>query len=267
MHIKRVHIICFSPTGTSRKVVHHINAGLNHPESSIVDITLPKSRKQPLRVAADELLVVAVPVYMGRVPKLLNEWFNGVSAAGSPAVCIVVYGNREYDNALLELRDILNSRGAVPIAGAAFIGEHSFATASTPAAAEGRPDSLDLTLATEFGRQIADKLALGETLNALSRPKIPGALPYGGITDIWDVDFISVAGNCTQCGFCAKGCPVSAIDVANSSIVNTHACITCCACIKYCRQSARSILPGPVKDASKRLNTLYKAPKKPILFI
>ena len=49
-----------------------------------------------------------------------------LQAHNTPAVCVVVYGNRAYDDALLELKDILTERGCRPIAGAAFIGEHSF---------------------------------------------------------------------------------------------------------------------------------------------
>jgi ferredoxin len=95
---------------------------------------------------------------------------------------------------------------------------------------------------------------------------LPGNYPYGGVTKLWDVDFIAVSDKCTQCGSCAEECPVGAIDSENSNLVNKEKCITCCACIKNCPQNARSMKPGPVKDAAIRLNKLYKERKEPVIF-
>ena len=87
-----------------------------------------------MKTAEDELLVVGVPVYMGRVPELLMEWLHAVKASGSPAVSVVVYGNRAFEDSLIELEDILTERGCISIAGAAYIGEHSFSSPETPIA-------------------------------------------------------------------------------------------------------------------------------------
>ena len=78
------------------------------------------------------------------MPALLNEWLQAIQARNTPVVCVVVYGNRVYDNALLELKDLLTKRGCIPIASAAFIGEHSFHSSNLPAASVGRPDIRDL---------------------------------------------------------------------------------------------------------------------------
>ena len=95
---------------------------------------------------------------------------------------------------------------------------------------------------------------------------IPGNYPYGGITELWSVDFIAISNECTQCEICAERCPVGAIDSGNSALIDMEKCITCCACIKSCPQNARTMKTGPVKDAAMRLNKLYKERKDPVFF-
>ena len=74
-------------------------------------------------MSASDLLLIGVPVYMGRVPALIHEWLVSLRLHQTPTVCVVVYGNRVYEDALLELTDIVRGCGGIPIAGGAFIGE------------------------------------------------------------------------------------------------------------------------------------------------
>lgn len=266
MIVQSLKLVCFSPTGTTRAIIQGVARGINQSTVELIDITKPNARKQQLQTSENELLVVAVPVYMGRVPALLNEWLHSIKAINTPAVCIVVYGNRVYDNALLELKDILIKCGCKPIAGAAFIGEHAFSSSETPTA-EGRPDASDLNHAELFGRKISEKILSISSINQIFDINIPGNYPYGGVTELWSVDFIAISNECTQCGICAEGCPVGAIDAGNSNLIDKEKCITCCACIKNCPQNARTMKNGLVKDAAIRLNTLYKERKEPVFFL
>ena len=256
----------FSPTGTTKTVLQGIADGFAPESREFIDITKPEARKQPLRVSKEDLLVVGVPVYMGRVPALLQEWLQAVQADNTPTVCVVVYGNRAFENSLLELGDTLRSRGCVPVAAGAFIGEHSFADSQRPVAL-GRPDAQDMAFAMEFGGKIREKLESGATLAQIGEVVIPGEHPYAGRTQLWDVDFIAVNGDCVQCGLCAEVCPVDAVDPEDSSKIDIQRCITCCACIKACPQSARSKKQGPVDDAANRLNTLHGDRKSPEYFV
>jgi ferredoxin len=265
MKTESVKLVYFSPTGTTKSVVQGIANGINPSTMELIDITKPDARKQPLLTSENEILVVGVPVYMGRVPALLNEWLNAIQAHNTPTVCVVVYGNRVYDNALLELKDIVKNRGCLPIAGAAYIGEHSFSNSETPS--RGRPDEDDLSHAEVFGQRIREKLQSISSISQVSEVSVPGTHPYGGITELWDVDFIAVDDQCTQCGFCAEVCPVGAVDSQNSTMIVHEKCITCCACIKSCPQNARSMKPGLVKDAQERVNTLFREQKKPEYFL
>lgn len=266
MKMESLKLAYFSPTGTTKAVAHGIADGINPSTMEIIDITKPEAREQPLQTSKSDLLVVAVPVYMGRVPALLSEWLNAIQAQDTPTVCVVVYGNRVYDDALLELKTIVMKGGCIPIACAAYVGEHSFSSPEVPTA-QGRPDEDDLNDAKEFGLKIREKLQSFSSISQIPDVGVPGTYPYGGITELWNVDFIAVSSLCSQCGVCAEVCPAGAVDSQNSTIINQEKCITCCACIKKCPQSARSIKPGLVKDASKRLNSLFKEPKKPEHFL
>jgi len=266
MKFKVIKLVYFSPTGTTKAVVQGIARGINQDNMQFIDITRPGDRNEPLQTSDDELLVVAVPVYMGRVPALLNKWLQGINAHNTPAVCVVVYGNRVYEDALLELKNVLTSRGCIPIAGAAFIGEHSFSSAETPTA-QDRPDSQDLECAELFGRKISDTIDSLQSISPAEEIHVPGNYPYRGNPELWNVDFISVCDSCSECGACADVCPVGAIDTEHVDVIDTVKCITCCACIKKCPEKARSMKPGLVKDASIRLNSLYSERKEPEFFV
>jgi ferredoxin len=265
MKIQALKLVCFSPTGTTRAIIQGIARGIDQRNVELIDITKPNARKRQIHTNENELLIVAVPVYMGRIPALLNETLNSIKAHKTPSVCVVVYGNRVFDNALLELKDIMIKCGSIPIAGAAYIGEHSFSSPETPIA-EGRPDACDVNHAESFGREINEKLLSIKSLDQNFDINIPGSYPYGGVTNLWSVDFIAISSECNQCGICAEGCPVGAINSEKSNLIDIEKCITCCACIKNCPQNARTMKPSVVKDAAMRLNKLYKERKEPVFF-
>ena len=266
MEIESVKLVCFSPTGTTKAVVEGIARGMKPGNVELLDITRPGAREQPLRIGENELLVIGVPVYMGRVPALLTGWLNEIQAQNTPAVCVVVYGNRVYEDALLELKDIVVGCGCRPIAGAAFIGEHSFSDPGTPTA-KGRPDEDDLHKAELFGQKVQEKLDTVQSVDQIPDVNIPGCHPYRGDSKLWIVDFIAVSDECDRCGICAEGCPVGAIDPENCNLTDVERCITCCACIRNCPKGARTMKPGMVKDAQLRLHTLYSERKEPECFI
>lgn len=266
MKINNIKLVYFSPTRTTKAIVEAIAEGIKPDYRELIDITSPEGREKSLVISKNDLLLVGVPVYMGRVPALATEWLLKMQANNTPTVCVVVYGNRAYDNALLELKDIVTDCGCIVVAGAAYIGEHSFSNDEEPVAV-GRPDKNDLQHANEFGRKINEKLQSFASASELIALRVPGGHPYGGVTKIWDVDFIAVGESCVHCGICAEVCPTAAVDRQDSSAIDVEKCITCCACIKNCPQKARTIKPGSVKDAAKRLHGLFREPKKPECFL
>ena len=266
MEVEIVKLVCFSPTGTTKSVVESIGLGVGIDKIELIDITNPEAREKKLLLTENEALVIGVPVYMGRVPAVINDWINSIEGCNTPAVCVVVYGNREYDNALFELKDMITERGCHVIGGAAFVGEHSFSCAERPTA-EGRPDEVDLNCAEQLGSKINKKLLeISSDMNN-SDIKVRGKYPYDGVTKLWDLDFIEVTRECIECGLCSAVCPVGAIDSVKSNLIDIEKCITCCACIKSCPQNARKVKPSPVEDASYKLFNLYHERKEPEYFL
>ena len=156
--------ICyFSPTGTSRRVAEAVGRGLNCAQTIVCDAT-----HDAVSVAAErgDAAVFAVPVYGGHAAPLALRRLDAVRGDGTPAVVVVLYGNRAYEHAACELADFVAARGFVPVAAAAFVGEHSYSTARWPIAA-GRPDGDDCAEAEAFGRVVAAKLAAGGVFHFL----------------------------------------------------------------------------------------------------
>jgi len=265
MEIQSLKLVCFSPTGTTKKVIKSIGHGINLSNVELIDITRIEVREHSLHTSKNELLIVAVPVYMGRVPSILLDWLNLIRADNTPTICVVVYGNRAYENALLELKDILIKSGCNIFAGAAFIGEHSFSSAELPSSV-GRPDVSDLNQAVLFGQKIIETLQFVQTVDQFGDIDLPGNYPYGGTTNLWHIDFIAVSSECIQCCLCAECCPVGAINPEKSNLIDTDRCALCCACIKCCPQNARTMKVGLMKDAAIRCHENFKERKEPESF-
>lgn len=240
-----VHSMYFSATGTTKKVVSTVVAQMAEHWSTTVtqhSFTLPQARQEVTAFTAQDVVVFGVPVYAGRVPNVLVKFIQTIQGNGALAVPMVCFGNRNFDDALIELRDLLEQCGFQTIAAGAFVGEHSFSTVL----AAGRPDQADLEEARQFGAKVA---AYIDSQDSFSHPiPVEGEIPYrkhyvprsrsGEPVNILK-DRPKVYGDkCTNCGLCPKLCPMGSIsvdDVAQYAGI----CIKCGACIKGCPTDAR----------------------------
>ena len=201
---------------------------------------------------------------MGRVPALLNEWLNAIQARNTPTVCVVVYGNRVYDDALLELKNTVMKCGCIPIACAAYIGEHSFSNSETQQQRTSDKDDyitqkhLDrkyVKNCNPFHQSLRFLMCMCLALILMEELQNCGLL-------ILSQSVMSVP----SAGPVQRFVPLVLL-MRKIPLIDIEKCITCCACIKNCPQSARTMKPGLVKDASVRLHTLYSQRKEPEFFI
>src|SRR6266568_6944252 len=177
MDIDSAKLIYFSPTQTTRKVIEGISQGLQVVNVEHLDLTPPDAEIQKPQGWHDDLAVIGAPVYSGRLPAVAVSRFRKLEGNGAPAVIVVVYGNRAYEDALLELRDVALEAGFKPIAAGAFVGEHSYSTNDTPIAA-GRPDMEDLGKAKAFGKMIREKMHNIPALDQAGSFYLPGNVPF-----------------------------------------------------------------------------------------
>ena len=244
MEYKRIWAAYFSATGTTEKVVQAVAEELAARlggDINIFDFTLPAARREAKSFEAGDLVVFGTPVVAGRVPNVLLKYLDTILGNGALAVPVVLYGNRNYDDALIELRNILEKGGFHTIAAGAFIGEHSF----SDVLAKGRPDQDDLRVARQFAGDIAQKLTEGGVLQTPvavngQEPLRPYYQPRdraGNPVNILKVK-PKTSEDCTGCGTCAAVCPMGSIDSENPGQLN-GICIKCGACIKKCPVHAK----------------------------
>lgn len=262
LNLNKVKLVYFSPSGTGKKTVNEIAKGIGL-DTDTIDLTPPDANLNSYKLGSDELAIFAIPVYGGRVPLIALDRLGVVKGDFTPAVLVVVYGNRAYEDALLELHKKTNELGFKTIAGAAFIGQHSFDTEETPIAT-GRPDSEDLRKAREFGVNVSEKIRGMDEIHAIV---VPGNYPYRERGSGGPRSPETDAATCILCGMCAKVCPTGCIEVLNVVETQKERCIACTACVQSCPTGARLWEHTGIISAAKWLSTEHGVRKEPEIFL
>lgn len=255
--------IFFSPTGTTLKVLSAIESSLSMEETNVIDLTLREDVSEDASVISSELTLIGLPVYSGRLPLEGLERFKQIKGNGAPAVLVVVYGNRHYDDALLELQNLAVEQGFKPIAAAAFIGEHTFSTEEKPLG-ENRPDALDVEQAHIFAGHIKQNLEASDLSRSI---KVPGNSPLKKRGKLLPLSPETNAEICDKCGICVDVCPTQAISINGTVNTDIEACIWCLACVKACPSGARYFENDAVVAIREKLYTNCKERREPEFFI
>ena len=180
----------------------------------------------------------------------------------------LLFGNRNYDDALMELSRLLTADGFSCVAGGAFVGEHSFSRTL----GAGRPSGADVGEMDAFAEHVAAKLVAGDaapvTVGGCDpiRPYYTPRDRHGEPINILKVKPKTDMTKCGGCGLCAARCPMGSIDPADVSRVN-GVCIKCGACVKGCPSGAKYFDdPGYLYHKSE-LEELYARPAKNEVFL
>lgn len=235
MKINKVNLVYFSPTQTTQKILKSIASAF---DAEIIDhdYTLKLGKEELPFFESDELVILGAPVYGGRIPKVTESLFKNIKGNNTPVIPVVVYGNRDFDDALLELCDYAQENNCKAISAGAFIAEHSFGSEI----AGGRPNEEDLSLAKSFGEQVKIKLENVANINQLPEIIVSGNRPYkerGPASEAWCPETTE---DCNACGICVNTCPMGIINPENpKEITNPAMCIHCCSCVKKCPKGAK----------------------------
>ncbi|MDE7312350.1 MAG: 4Fe-4S binding protein [Eubacterium sp.] len=254
----KVSQITFSPTGGTDKVAQIITKAWGMPVNKI-DLSNPDVNPSSVCFGAEDLAVLAVPSYGGRVPRLAAQRMANIKGNQARCVLVCVYGNRAYEDTLTELNDLAETCGFQVVAAIAAIAEHSIMHQY----AAGRPDAKDKSELSSFAKKILDKIN-GSHME-VSKLQIPGNRPYkkaggGGL--------VPKAGKtCIGCGLCAKHCPAQAISKKNPKETDSKKCISCMRCVVQCPQSARKVNGAMVSAAALAMKKACAGRKENELFI
>lgn len=247
-----LHTFFFSPSGTTRKYAT-VMAEAFSEDFQQIDLTHGACEVECDLVEGDTVLLIA-PVYAGRIPEMAAKLFSQIDGHGMKAIVAVVYGNRDYDDALLELADIAIADGFEVTGAGAFIAQHCI----FPKVANGRPDSSDIAKAVDFIRRAKQSGKLDMDTVKGNRPyKKPGAVPLRPQTDEKE---------CRTCGLCVRECPTGAIDPVTMTTDNNK-CITCCRCIAVCSTNARRFMGIMYATVGKVFCAQNSKRREPELFL
>lgn len=254
----RVVQIVFSPTGGTQKVADTITSELGKPVDQI-DLSDPNKDFSEVSLDKEDIAVIVVPSFGGRVPALAIERLEKIHGNGAMCIVVCVYGNRAYEDTLIELNDTTEKNGFQVIAGIAAIAEHSIMHQY----ATGRPDEEDRSELHGFAEKILAKISGNPS--GMSDPQIPGNRPYkkaGGAGLVPKADH-----KCNSCGLCAEKCPAQAISRENPRATDGKKCISCMRCVSICPQSARKVNSAMVSVAAMAIKKACSEKKSNELFL
>lgn len=271
--IKNIYAVYFSPTGGTKKgaetLAKAIGDILKMPYKTI-DVTLPQNRLDVLSFGLGDLVVFGMPVIAGRVPNLLLPYLQErICGNGALGVPVVSFGNRNFDDALVEMRNLMEVAGFRTVAGGAFVSEHSF----SKTLGAGRPNVEDVEEIKVFGQKIVGKMASDWTYEeavwvAGNNPPAPYYTPrdrHGKHIDIRKVKPKTEDG-CTKCGVCVEVCPLGSIEPQNPSIIS-GICMKCCACVKKCPEQKKYFEDAGYLYHKEELEEMYARPAKMAYFL
>ncbi|MBK5199995.1 MAG: EAL domain-containing protein [Spirochaetaceae bacterium] len=223
----KVKHITFSPNGTSLKGGSFLAGKLG--TEKLINVTSKFARYKDQKIEEQEMVIISFPTYAGRMPVTFSEYLKDhIELKNTKVVLLATYGNREFEDSLLEAKDIVTSKGGHVIGALAVVAQHS----QDGNIATNRPNKEDFKIIDDFARIVINRYPSGDFV-----PNIPGNRPYRiGIVNSSPKFMPIIDEKCNECNACVTICPTSAMRYNNPEI-----CIHCCACINICPNKAISM--------------------------
>lgn len=213
--------VYFSPTDNSKKYVDYISQSIEK-NATMIDLTF---KEESIILNSDDLMIVVAPVYAGRIPNVARGRFKNIKGNNTPCILIATYGNRHYDDALVEMDDLFSSQGFMTIGACAVIGRHTYGDIQVD-----RPNAEDLEMTCNY---VKERISLN-----IPTRNIPGNHHEDEIVNKGRFHPQTLEG-CIKCMKCVHECPVGAILDDCSTI--SDACISCFRCIRHCPVSQKTM--------------------------
>lgn len=272
--IKKLHLVYFSPSGSTEKIVKTVASEIKGLEIETHDLLTSASREKKYTFGKNDLVIFGC-MTAGKLFTLSDEIFECLEADGTPFIGVATFGNTYYGIALTEMLKRAENNGFKVAALAAFVARHSI----DPAFAAERPDAKDVEIMKDFARRAYEKILSGDlTLHTLPKtnwsawemgnkviayreehPDEAYALPPSYKTK-------EMSDACIKCGTCAKHCPVNAINIAKKTF-DLDKCIGCWACINRCPVHAIKSTSKEMADIMKSISASASARLEPELFL
>lgn len=254
--------IYFSPTGGTRAIADHachtLSQHLGTPYR-LQSYTLPAERENRQPIATNDIVVWASPVYAGRVPnKTLDFIGQLMRGSGNKGIAIAVFGNRNYDNALAEMCQLMAEAYITPVAAAAMVSRHAFAPTEI---ATGRPNEHDYAEMDAWLTHIDwEKTAQvpGSTANGYYQPLKADGTP----ANFLKAKPVLNESRCMLCAKCKRACPMGSIEITYKGPEFHGLCIKCQACIVRCPEQALSFADEDLASHVEMLRKNYATPSK-----
>ena len=120
----KLYALYFSPTGGTKNVLDIFCSAWDCQKEYINLSDIPKLGFS-IPFQENDICIVSVPSFSGRVPQFIIPILQNLQGNKTKAILISTYGNRAFDDTLLELKDTMEQSGFLCYCAIAAVTRHS----------------------------------------------------------------------------------------------------------------------------------------------